>query len=103
MLWGGEQFADHWFEKIIGFRYSAILSTKVFFGVGSVEINQDLSLLDQISLRGGICHSSNRFLFRVGSLPFIYCTYLYNGIWQGEISEYICRRLLKRFLSITIC
>ncbi len=26
VLWG-EQFADHWFEKIIGFCYSAILST----------------------------------------------------------------------------
>ncbi len=47
-------FADHWFEEIIGFRYSAILSTKVFVGVGSIEINEDLSLLDQISLRGGI-------------------------------------------------
>ncbi len=35
-----------------------------------------------------------RFLFRVGSLPFIYCTYLYNGICQGEISKYICRILL---------
>ena len=64
MLWG-EQFADHWFEKIVGFRYSAILSTKVFFGVGSVEINQYMSLLDQICLWGGIRHSSNRFLFGV--------------------------------------
>ncbi len=36
---------------------------------------QDLSLLDQISLRGGIRHSISRFLFGVGSIPFIYiCT-----------------------------
>ncbi len=36
--------------------------------MGSVEINQDLSLLDQISLRGGIRHSLTRFLFGVGSV-----------------------------------
>ncbi len=33
---------------------SPYLPPIIFFGVGSVEINQDLSLLDQISLRGGI-------------------------------------------------
>ncbi len=95
MLWG-EQFTDHWFEKNIGFRYSAILPTKVFFGVGSVEINQDMSLLDQISLQGGIRHSSNRFLFRVGSLPLLYCKYLYNGICQYIYME----KTFDRFFSI---
>ncbi len=30
--------------------------TRFFFGVGSVGINQDLSLCDQISLRGGISY-----------------------------------------------
>ncbi len=58
-----------------------------------------------------ICHSLTRFLFGVGSvtptdfssgwdLSHLYCTYLYNGICQGEISEYICGRLLiGSFLS----
>ncbi len=50
------------------------LPSQLKFRVGSVEINQNMSLLDQISLRGGIRHSSNKFLFGVGSLPFIYCT-----------------------------
>ncbi len=40
----------------------------IFFGVGSVEINQDMLLLDQISLRGGIRNSLTRFLFGVGSV-----------------------------------
>ena len=58
---------------------SPYLTPIIFFGVGSVEIFQDLSLLDQISLRGGICHSITRFLFGVGSLPFI-LLYVYYGI-----------------------
>ncbi len=65
---GGVGGGAVWFEKIIDFRFPAILSTKVFFGVGSVEINQDMLLLDQIFLWGGIRHSLTRFLFGVGSV-----------------------------------
>ncbi len=39
---------------------------------GSIEINQDLLLRDQISLWGGVCHSLTRFLFGMGSFPFVF-------------------------------
>ncbi len=47
------------------------LPPKISFQVGSVKIIQDLPLLDQISLRGGICCCLTRFLFGVGSLSFV--------------------------------
>ncbi len=82
---------------------SPYLKPIIFFGVGSVAINQDLSLLDQISVWGGICHSLTRFLFGVGSAtpqtdlssgwdPSL----VYYGICQGEISLYI--HLIGSFL-----
>ncbi len=49
-------------------QYPLHVPPKIFFRVGSVAIDQDLLLLDQISLRGGIRHSFTRFLFGVGSV-----------------------------------
>ncbi len=56
---------------------SAIPTAYVLLAVGSVEINQDLWLVDQISLWCGIRLIPSlltSFLFRVGSLPFIFAT-----------------------------
>ncbi len=57
---------------LCGFLSSFYLPPIIFFGVGSIKNNQDLLLLDQISLWGGIHHPLNRFLYYVGSLSFIY-------------------------------
>ena len=96
LLWGGTSLIN-----IYGLFSSPYLPPIFFFGVGSIEINQDLLLLDQISLRGGIYHSLNRFLFEAGSLSFIY---IYTNIMAFvRVKSLKKKRTFDRLFYITIC
>ncbi len=79
-------------------QYPLYVPPKIFFGVGSVAIDQDLSLLDQISLRGGIRHSLTRFLFGVGSLAFTHIQWYLLG--QKICCQ--CRRSLNKVCSCSL-
>ncbi len=84
LLWGyagRPKVKVKWSTQPLWFALFPLYPTHNFLQVGSVNINQELSLLDQIfllgggsvtskriSLQGGIRHSLNRFLFGVGSL-----------------------------------